>query len=182
MHVGDNGYAGVSNVEDGWTNVCGLFRVDRTIHGNGPDLLAAYLRAGGNHRLASVVETCERRAGSFCAVAGFELGHQTTGAPGQLSLGDADCMIPPFTGNGMSMAFQAAECALDPLTSWAKNELSWAEAVHFIRSTLKRKFRRRLTAAAAMHPILLARGGRILIRSLAHAHLLPFHPMLALVR
>ena len=35
--------------------------------------------------------------------------------PGMCSLGDAEAIIPPFTGNGMSMAFESAESALDPL-------------------------------------------------------------------
>ncbi len=181
MHVGKNGYAGLAKVEDGWTNVCGLFRLDRSIKADGVDLLSAYLDAGGNHVLADKLRNCEWRAESFSAVAGFELGRQLP-VPGLLTLGDAESMIPPFTGNGMSMAFQAAECAVGPLVAFSRGEQSWQDAANFVRTSVRRRFRRRLAVASAMHPILLGTSGRSLLQSLASARLLPFQPMLSLIR
>ena len=178
MHAGTNGYAGLVGVEDGWTNVCGLFRLDRAIRG---DLLPAYLEAGGNQPLAAALRAAEWREGSFSAVAGFELGRQTS-VPGLLALGDAESLIPPFTGNGMSMAFQAAECAVAPLVAWARGSQSWQVAANATRAALRRKFQRRLAVAAALHPVLLAAGGRSLLQSLSTAGMLPFRPMLALIR
>lgn len=181
MHAGRNGYAGLAGVEDGWTNVCGLFRIDHRIDANGSDLLPAYLEAGGNRELAATLRACEWREGSFSAVAGFELGRQVP-VPGLLALGDAESMIPPFTGNGMSMAFQAAECAILPLVAWSQNRQSWQEAANTVRGAVTRRFRRRLAIAGSLHPILLGSGGRSLLQSLASARLLPFQPMLALIR
>ena len=181
MHAGTNGYAGLAGVEDGWTNVCGLFRIDRTIDASGADLLPAYLAAGGNHELASTLHGAEWRERSFSAVAGFELGRQTP-LPGLIALGDAESMIPPFTGNGMSMAFQAAECAVGPLTAWSRGEQSWLDAANTVRAAVAQRFRRRLAVAGALHPVLLNAGGRSLLQSLASARLLPFQPMLALIR
>ncbi|RYD29444.1 MAG: hypothetical protein EOP87_18325, partial [Verrucomicrobiaceae bacterium] len=91
MHMGANGYAGLAGVEDGWTNVCGLFQIDRSLRATGTDLLAAYLAAGGNHALADALRGCEWREQSFSAVAGFDLGRQP-GVPGLLALGDAESM------------------------------------------------------------------------------------------
>ena len=181
MHAGGNGYAGLAEVEDGWTNVCGLFQIDLTLQASGADLLPAYLKAGGNHELAATLRTCEWREGSFSAVAGFELGRQIP-VPGLLALGDAESMIPPFTGNGMSMAFQAAECAIQPLLAWSQGSQSWQDAANTVRSAVKRRFRRRLAVAGSLHPFLLGSGGRSLLQSLANARLLPFQPMLALIR
>lgn len=181
MHAGTNGYAGLAGVEDGWTNVCGLFRLDRTIKAEGADLLAAYLDAGGNPQLAAALRQCGWREGSFSAVAGFELGRQQA-MPGVLTLGDAESMIPPFTGNGMSMAFQAAECASGPLVSWSRGELAWQDAANTVRAALRRKFKRRLAVAGVLHQVLLEPGGRSLLQSMASARLLPFQPMLALIR
>jgi len=181
MHAGGNGYAGLAPVEDGWTNVCGLFRIDRAISTNGAALLPAYLEAGGNHKLADLLRAGERREGSFSAMAGFELGRQPA-VPGLLALGDAESMIPPFTGNGMSMAFQAAECAIAPLTAWSRGERSWQDAANLVQAAVTRKFKRRLAVARGLHAILLDAGGRSLLQSMARARLLPFHPMLALVR
>ncbi len=181
MHSGGNGYAGLAEVEDGWTNVCGLFKMDRSIQASGADLLPAYLEAGGNRVLANSLREAEWREGSFSAVAGFELGRQIP-VPGLLTLGDAESMIPPFTGNGMSMAFQAAECAVGPLADWSQGKRSWQEAANLVRASLTRKFRIRLTTAEMIHPFLLDAGGKSLIQSLSSARLFPFQRMLALVR
>jgi 2-polyprenyl-6-methoxyphenol hydroxylase-like FAD-dependent oxidoreductase len=181
MHAGKNGYAGLAGVEDGWTNVCGLFRIDHQLEASGAGFLPAYLEAGGNHELAATLRACDWREGSFSAVAGFELGRQIP-VPGLLMLGDAESMIPPFTGNGMSMAFQAAECAIQPLLAWSQGRQSWHEAANTVRAAVTRRFRRRLAVAGTLHPILLGIGGRSLLQSLASARLLPFHPILALVR
>ena len=181
MHTGKNGYVGLTEVEDGWTNVCGLFRIDRSIHAKGGDLLAAYLDAGDNGKLAANLRASEWREGSFSAVAGFELGRQKS-VSGLLVLGDAESMIPPFTGNGMSMAFQAAECAIDPLHAWSQGRQSWQCTTNSVKTALIRKFRTRLAVAGSLHPILLEKSGRSLLQCLASARLLPFQPMLALTR
>jgi flavin-dependent dehydrogenase len=181
MHAGSNGYAGIAGVEDGWQNVCGLFRLDRALAGEGRDLLPAYLEAGGNGRLAALLRRAEWRKDSFSAVAGFELGRQQL-VPGLPCVGDAESMIPPFTGNGMSMVFQAAEMACGPLVSWASGGLAWQAAVNRIRSVLQRRFRRRLAAARALHSVLLDDSGRALLHSLSAARLLPFRLALPLVR
>jgi hypothetical protein len=82
----------------------------------------------------------------------------------------------------MSMAFQAAECAIDPLVSWAKGEKAWQDAVNTITKAIRRKFQRRLLVADGLHSVLLNPGGRSLLQSMASARLLPFQPMLTLIR
>jgi len=181
MHTGGNGYAGLARVEEDWVNVCGLFYLDKSIPGRGEELLAAYLRHGGNAGLAGEIAAREFREGSFSAIAGFELGRQNA-REGLVCLGDAESLIPPFTGNGMSMAFQSAEIALEPLLDWCAGRSEWDQAAAEIRGRLKRKFRRRLLAAGLMQRVLLDARGRSALHSLSTTRLLPFRPMLALVR
>jgi flavin-dependent dehydrogenase len=181
MHSGTNGYAGMAGVEDGWTNVCGLFLLDRDIPAKGADLLPAYLEAGGTTRLAAAIRAAEWRDGSFSSVAGFELGPQPA-VPGLLCLGDAESMIPPFTGNGMSMAFQAAERAIDPLCAWSDDRMPWQETRRMIQHRVRKGFRRRLMTAALLHRALLHTGIRSALGSLAETGILPFRPLLPLVR
>jgi len=181
MHTGTNGYVGLAGVEDGWVNACGLFLLDRDIAAKGADLLPAYLVAGGNPKLAAILRQAEWRENSFSSVAGFDLGRQPP-VPGLLCLGDAESMIPPFTGNGMTMAFQAAECACGPIAAWATGDLAWQAAVNQVRQALHRRFRRRLTVAGLLHRALFDESGRSLLHSLASSRLLPFTPMLSLVR
>ena len=181
MHAGRNGYAGLAGVEDGWVNVCGLFRLDRQLDATGADLLPAYLETGGNRELAALLRQAEWRGGSFSAVAGFELGRQEV-VPGLLCLGDAESMIPPFTGNGMSMAFQAAEYVCAPLVSWAHGDHAWLATENQCRSLLAHRFRRRLAVAQLLHRVLFESSGRSLLQTLSSARLLPFKPILSLVR
>lgn len=181
MHAGTNGYAGLAGVEDGWINICGLFKIDRTLEAKGPALLAAYLEAGGHHRLAGLIRDAEWREGSFSSVAGFELGKQPE-VPGLLCLGDAESMIPPFTGNGMAMAFQAADAAVEPLVAWCHGTSCWDSCRHAISMDLRKRFRRRLSTALFLHRVLLSDRGRTLLETLSSARLLPFRPVLSLVR
>lgn len=181
MHLGSNGYVGIAGVEDGWSNICALFRMDRSIRGEGPGLFAAYLSAGGHSQLATMVADGEFRENSFKAIAGFRLGAQPD-IPGVLRLGDAERLIPPFTGNGMSMAFQSAEIAIEPLKKWAAGSLSWTVATNHIREASAKKFRRRMFAAKLLHPVLLSPSGGRLLQCLGETKLLPFHSLLQFLR
>lgn len=181
MHLGENGYVGLTPVEEDRVNVCGLFRLDPRRSGKGPGLLLDYLRAGGNAALAGRLAAATIDENSFLGVSAFELGWQD-GDPSLCVLGDAAGMIPPFTGNGMTMALQSAELALGPLLRWCRDETGWDETVARIRADLHRRFSRRLTAGAAMHRLLLDKRGLSLARALAGLGLLPFRPLLALVR
>jgi 2-polyprenyl-6-methoxyphenol hydroxylase-like FAD-dependent oxidoreductase len=181
LHLGRNGYAGLCGIEEGWVNVCGLFRLDRSLTVAREDMLAAYLEAGGNSGLARHVRAAELRSGSVCAVAGFEFGRQPA-VPGVLCVGDASSLIPPFTGNGMSMAFQAAETACDPLVAWASGRRPWSTTAEDVRSALARRFRNRLRAAGVMHSILWQPAGRTALAALSRLRLLPFQVLLAMVR
>lgn len=175
MHAGPRGYLGVTPVEDGWHNVCGLFRIDRQIAARHEDLLPAYLSENGNTELAQRIAAAEWREGSFTAVAGFSLGLQAP-TPGLLSLGDSHAIIPPFTGNGMTMAFQSAETALPHLIAYANGTRTWPEVCEAIQRQLAKRFTKRLTSAKLLHPLLFHPAARPLLK---HA---PLRPILSLVR
>jgi hypothetical protein len=124
MHLAANGYVGLARVEEDRINVCGLFRLDPKLSGKGPQTLERYMRAGSLARLAERVFAARLDEESFLGVAGFRLGRQTR--PEALALlGDAWGMIPPFTGNGMSMAFESAAIAVEPLHSWRVGRATW---------------------------------------------------------
>lgn len=175
MHTGARAYLGITPVEDGWYNVCGLFEVDRNLDAKHEQLLIEHLHQNGNHQLAETLAEAQWREGSFCAVAGFDLGRQIP-TPGILSLGDSHAIIPPFTGNGMSMAFQSVETALPDLVAYARGEIQWQDALERIEARLRRLFRKRLTASRWLHPWLFRSATRQLLK---HA---PIKPMLSLIR
>jgi menaquinone-9 beta-reductase len=179
MFTGTNGYLGLARIEEGLVNICGLFRRSAMRGAKGPALLLGTLRAGGLDALARRLESADLDESSFCGVAGFQTGRQR--GP-EFSIGDAAHMIPPFTGNGMSMAFESADCALDPALDYASGKTSWSAAANECARAQSRRFRKRMAAAGAMHWILTTRPGSRLASALGRRRRIPFETLLHTVR
>jgi menaquinone-9 beta-reductase len=146
MHLKPDGYVGICRLSDGVANICGLFRRkegDDTASVSWQERLRGTVGTPLHERLKRA-EFDER---SFCSVAGLDLHPKRARDHDECRLGDALTMIPPFTGNGMSMAFESAELALDPLVDWSHGDLSWKEARHQIAERCDRAFARRLWTA-----------------------------------
>ncbi len=177
LHLGEHAYVGLARIETGAVNVCGLFR-RRALGAKGADLLLGYLQAAGLGALAMRLAAVELDPGSFCAVAAVCFDRRVP-ATNCVRLGDACAMIPPFTGNGMAMAFQSAALALDPLLAFARGMQTWAITVRTINAALRRQFRLRLATADALHPFLFSPPQQKLLRTLNRARLLPLRPLYA---
>jgi flavin-dependent dehydrogenase len=172
LHLGDGAYVGLASVEDGWINVCGLFRRRPGLRFDPDRALSAHLRASGLHQLAERLAAAQVRPGSAGAVAGLVFARRTTTEDG-VHLGDGCAMIPPFTGNGMAMAFTSAALALDPLVAWARDGQTWDSTKRNIRKALGREFRLRLGGASLLHPFLLNRSLQRCLGAVSGAGLLP---------
>jgi menaquinone-9 beta-reductase len=179
VHLGDDAYVGLSAVEGGRVNVCGLFR-RRRINAQGGLILPAYLRAAGLDALADRLARAEIDPESFSAVAAVAFDRRVP-AQDRVCLGDACAMIPPFTGNGMAMAFQSAEASLTPLLDYARGRSDWATARQAIHAALQRRFRLRLASAGALHPYLLRPPRQRWLMAMSRAHLLPLRPLYAVM-
>lgn len=172
LHLGDAAYVGLSAVEDGWINVCGLFRRRAGLRPDREHALAAYLGASGLGGVAERLAAAVVRPGSATAVAGLECAARAVTGQG-IRLGDAGGMIPPFTGNGMAMAINGAALALDPLVAWARGAGSWEETARRVGKRLRQETRLRLASAAMLHPFVLHRPLQSLFAAAAQARLLP---------
>jgi 2-polyprenyl-6-methoxyphenol hydroxylase-like FAD-dependent oxidoreductase len=146
MHVSPRGYVGLCRVEGGAVNVCGLFR-RRAGEGHTPQNWREWLRGRAGSTLNQRLAAAEFDEGSFCAVAGISLRPQRAAARAECCVGDAITMIPPVTGNGMSMAFESAGMAIEPLAAWSRGEMVWAEARQTLARQCDAAFARRLTWA-----------------------------------
>lgn len=154
MHVSPRGYVGICRINNGEANVCGLFRKLPGDNGAGKDRLELLRGMAGsplNQRLAGA----EFDESSFCAVAGLSLKPKRAAEQPEICVGDAITMIPPVTGNGMSMAFESAELALSPLASWSRGEISWPDARQKIAAVCDAAFSRRLKAAQWLQRLVL---------------------------
>ena len=155
MHVSAHGYVGLCHINGGEVNVCGLFRKRADENGaakNGRD----WLRGPAGSLLRERLADAEFDEDSFCAVAGISLRPQQAAARTEICVGDAITMIPPVTGNGMSMAFESAELAIAPLAAWSRGEISWSEARQKIARDCDAIFARRQMWAKWLQRLVLA--------------------------
>jgi 2-polyprenyl-6-methoxyphenol hydroxylase-like FAD-dependent oxidoreductase len=154
MHVSPLGYVGLCRVENGEVNICGLFhrRMScRTQPTEPRELLRGLPGSPLRERLAGA----ELEESSFCAVAGLTLAPVRAALRPEVSIGDALTMIPPVTGNGMSMAFESAELALAPLVAWSQGTRSWPEVQQEISRLCDQRFTRRLFWAKWLQRLIL---------------------------
>jgi len=168
MHLSPNGYIGVNRINDGEVNVCGLFRVR---HGNRqPGSKPDWLRGETGSLLHERLGAAKFEPDSFCSVAGLQLKPQCAAAKNECCIGDTLTMTPPVTGNGMSMAFESAEMAVEPLAAYSEHRLTWAQAQQQIARRCDAAFARRLAWARLLQwmmisPVLQGRLGSMLLRS-----------------
>jgi 2-polyprenyl-6-methoxyphenol hydroxylase-like FAD-dependent oxidoreductase len=154
MHGSDQGYVGLCRLSDGEVNVCGLFRTRPGSPANSPKQL---LRGAPGTPLHERLRDAVFDEDSFCSVAGLALQPQRASGQNQCRLGDALTMIPPVTGNGMSMAFEAADLALAPISAYARGELDWQAASRAVAQACDAAFRRRLFWAKWFQWIMFSR-------------------------
>ncbi|MDF1737913.1 MAG: hypothetical protein P1U86_02045 [Verrucomicrobiales bacterium] len=181
MHLGDGSYVGVTPVEDGRVNVCGLFKNLPGLKVRGAERLVETIRRSGMSRLVDRLDEATADEDSFSGVSAIRFGEQSS-ASDRCSLGDAHSMIPPFTGNGMTMAFQAAESALPFLTEYASGDRSWESTCDAVNKSQRERFRRRLHWSRLLHPALSSRAGQQAIAMISRARLLPFQQLYRAVR
>eukprot|EP00112_Aurelia_sp_Birch-Aquarium-sp1_P008601 Seg19519.1 transcript_id=Seg19519.1/GoldUCD/mRNA.D3Y31 product="hypothetical protein" protein_id=Seg19519.1/GoldUCD/D3Y31 len=181
MHSGPNGYIGLSPIEDGLTNVTGLFKKQAHLRGKKHALIISYLRDNGLSDLAEKLSQSDPIDGSFCAISGFEFGTQPT-SPSELRLGDASQLVPPFVGNGMSMALESAAIAAEPLTEYASGKLNWEASVQRIQDRCAALFSTRMKVAMRFHPVLLSKLGLKAISTTSKLNLLPVKTLYHLTR
>jgi 2-polyprenyl-6-methoxyphenol hydroxylase-like FAD-dependent oxidoreductase len=128
------------------------------------------LRGPAGSPLHQRLAAAEFDESSFCAVAGISLRPQCAAARAECCVGDAITMIPPVTGNGMSMAFESAGMAVEPLTAWSRGEVPWAQARETVARGCDDTFARRLAWAKWLQRLMLAPSlQNVLVRFMSHS-------------
>ncbi len=158
IHLGNHAYVGLTRVEQDRVNVSGLFRRTSAVSG-GPQALATAVQEAGLPDLADRLRTARMDSTSLKGVNRFHLGWQSH-RDAAVRIGDAAAMIPPFTGNGMTMALQSALAAVEPLKLWSQGHGSWSEAQRAIQQTQRELFATRLRWARGLQEVLLQPLGR----------------------
>ncbi len=169
MHVLPNGYVGLCRLKDEKVNICGLFRRPAAA-GAGPQRWQDMLRGDADSPLRKRLAAALWDEASFCSVAGLCLRPRRASVGMECCLGDALTMIAPVTGNGMSLAFESAELAIEPLAAYSRGETTWQEARRTVARACDNRFARRLTWARGLQwmmfaPGLQSRFGSVVLRS-----------------
>jgi menaquinone-9 beta-reductase len=151
IHGFDNAYIGVCRVGLDRVNVCGLFR--KRAEDRGP-ITHELLAGSPGSALHSELDGADFDLKSFCSVAGLSLNACRASQRAECCIGDALTMVPPVTGNGMSMAFEAAAIALAPLAAYSRGTMTWPEAKTAIAHACDRAFARRLFWAGWLQRIM----------------------------
>jgi menaquinone-9 beta-reductase len=154
LHLLRSGYVGLCRQPGGVVNVCGLFRRQPGSDDPKGNWLER-LRGPPGSLLRGRLSGATFVDDSFCAVAGLSLQPYPARGQAECRIGDAVTMIPPLTGNGMSMAFESAEMALEPLAAYSRAELDWSVARDVIARACDAAFARRLAWARWIQRLLL---------------------------
>ncbi len=166
MHLVPSGYVGLCRLADGVVNVCGLFR-SRTTEPDLAERWPEWLRGPDGSPLRARLAAAEFIAESFSSVAGISLRPQCALARTECCLGDALTMIPPVTGNGMSLAFESGEIAIEPLAAYSRNETTWLAAQQEVARRCDAAFAARLRWAGWLQRGLFHPGGQAALWFLA---------------
>lgn len=154
MHLSPHSYVGITRINNEEVNVCGLFRARPGQKPGGAK--SEPLRGWPGTLLADRLQRAEFNEESFCSIAGLSLKPRYALERTELCIGDALTMIPPATGNGMSMAFESAEFAIDPLARFSRGEMTWSEARHCVARACDAAFARRLAWARWLQALLFS--------------------------
>jgi flavin-dependent dehydrogenase len=154
MHLIPNGYVGVNRINHHAVNVCGLFRAKA---GEAPPKNAFdLLRGPKGSPLHQLLENAVFENDSACSVAGLSLQPQSASVQSEFRIGDALTMIPPATGNGMSMALESAALAVDPLMEFNQGLQDWPVTRTRAAEAMDRAFSRRLRWAQLLQRLMLS--------------------------
>ena len=173
MHLGDRAYVGAATVEGDRVNLCGLFAKRPLETGPREATFLAYLQAAGLEDLANRIRAATTDPDSFSSVAALGFG-PAPGDDARLRLGDAFALVPPFTGDGMAMAFEGAACALPEIIAYSNGQRDWPTARARTAYALQRRFRVRLAIARLAHPFLLHPRRQRAFQLICAARLFPF--------
>jgi 2-polyprenyl-6-methoxyphenol hydroxylase-like FAD-dependent oxidoreductase len=154
LHFTNRGYVGLCRLAGDAVNVCGLF-CRKALEPALPKFLPNFFLEQGGQALRARLQNAKWDNASTCSVAGLSFRDPIAREPDHCRLGDTMAVIPPFTGNGMSIAFESAEMAVSPLTEYASGQRGWTETRKMINATNRRLFVRRIQRAGWLHSVML---------------------------
>ncbi len=149
MHLLPDGYVGLCQVEGGEVNVCGLFRTKEPQ----PNLRNTWRNLLSGHKNSTLTRKLSQDCfieESFCAVAALPIRQYKVSPMAGVGAGDILTMIPPVTGNGMSLAIESALQVAPLLVEYSAKRVSWSATEALAREEYNRQYGARLRWAGRL--------------------------------
>jgi len=149
MHLMPDGYVGLCRIEGGEVNVCGLFRTKEPQ----PNLRNTWRNLLSGQINSTLSKKCSQDCfieESFCVVAALPIQQYMLGKLPGIGVGDSMAMIPPVTGNGMSLAIESALNVASALINYSAERITWQTAEALARQSYNKQYGARLRWAGRL--------------------------------
>jgi flavin-dependent dehydrogenase len=146
LHNFQNGYCGISKIEEDKSCLCYLTTADNLKkHNNSIGQMEQALLSQNPH-LKNIFETATFLYGQPLAISQVSFEPKTQVENGVLMLGDTAGLITPLCGNGMSMAMHASLLASQNIQLFLQNKISRTQLEARYTAAWKQHFSKRLLA------------------------------------
>ena len=150
LHNFENGYCGVSKIEDDRYCLCYLTRASnlKTSANDIQQMEERYLFA--NPQLKNIFSQSHKLAGFPITIAQVNFSNKTAVEHGVLMLGDAAGMIAPLCGNGMSIALHTGKIAATAIDLFLRKQINRKQMEVLYETEWRKHFQRRLQVGRVM--------------------------------
>jgi 2-polyprenyl-6-methoxyphenol hydroxylase-like FAD-dependent oxidoreductase len=146
LHNFENGYCGISRIEDGLTCLCYLTRAGNLKKSAGQIEQMEKNILAVNPHLKNIFENAQPLPGFPVTISQISFSRKEQVQQGVLMLGDAAGMITPLCGNGMSIALRTGKMAATLGQDFFQGYLSRQQMKEKYQEEWQRNFSRRLWA------------------------------------
>ncbi len=143
LHNFEGGYCGISNIEDGRTNLCYLVHRDKLRQSGSIENLEKNVLKK-NPLLKSIFENSDFLFDKPETINEISFETKEPVFNHMLMLGDAAGMITPLCGNGMAMAIHSAKLASELVVNFCNNSITREELEKIYAARWKKEFASRL--------------------------------------
>jgi flavin-dependent dehydrogenase len=154
LHAFDGGYCGLSDVEDGASNLCLLSRAEPLQRAGSIPAFVEWM-GDQNPTLGTWLRDATPRLDSWQSIAQVSFARKAPVERDVLMTGDAAGLISPLAGDGMGMAFDGGLLAADHVHRYLNGSQSPDSLRTAYRKAWEKQFRRRLNVGVGLQAFLL---------------------------
>ncbi|MDZ4770447.1 MAG: NAD(P)/FAD-dependent oxidoreductase [Chloroflexota bacterium] len=159
LHVFHGGYCGISQVEDGRTNVCLMVEqaVFQAVTAGAPDAIARFVAwmSADNPHLGGWLADATPLYPHWLSIAQVTLAPKTPLEGDILCAGDAAGMVAPLAGDGMAMALHSGILAADRVHDYLTHQADASAVKRRYADEWRRTFAARLRLGRALQSLIL---------------------------